>query len=580
MCRSDLDAVDTTQSVDHFGTMSARWFVLLVLAQILLIGCDDPAVVLRPDSGMEMDGPAPTYYADVAPLIQRECLACHIEGGIGPFLLTGYDEVVTEADSVVEAVMTGYMPPWLPDPACREFDHQRGLTADERAIFQRWFDGGMRQGDIADLPPAPPAPPAFEATDIARMAEPYLPDATAPDDYRCFLLDYEFENDVFITGRSVVPGAQGIVHHVLSYAISPEQADTLAALDAADEGPGYECFSGPIPNEGGDNAGTLGLTGLGGWVPGQLPFVEREGRAIFVPAGSRIVMQMHYNLLAADPTPDSTELHLQLTTTEPEFLTRRVPLAILDLNIPAGMPSASHTAVFRNYTGNAMNITTFSPHMHMLGRTQTTQMVPRFGEDGPTSCMIDVPEWDFNWQQNYRVRAEEPINLEVGAGLEVTCVYDNSPSHQPVVNGEQIEPRDVSWGEGSLDEMCINFVQHEVPWNGPPSTGCDAANACLDSCATNDTQCMLGCQDVAGTCRVCMLRATLSCAQSACFASYIPAGTCMQSCITSYVMIGGSYELCMQTECPDEWPAVRDCVSGIVDAGTCDTELTACGITR
>ncbi|HHH29153.1 MAG TPA: hypothetical protein ENK57_12520 [Polyangiaceae bacterium] len=515
----------------------------------------------------------------MAPLIQRECLTCHIEGGIGPFLLDDYDAVSDAADLVVDAVMVGYMPPWMPDRECREFAHQRGLSVAEREVIRRWRDGGLLRGDPADSPDPPEPPPALETTDIARMVEPYTPSAERPDDYRCFLMDLEFPTQKFMTGRSVVPGANSLVHHVLSYAITPAQVAAVEAADAADPGPGYTCFGGPIPEDE-NNTASLGLIGLGGWVPGALPFLERDGRAVWIPAGSRIVMQVHYNLLSNDPEPDSTEMHLQLTDEEPDFLATSFPTAILELDIPAGAPSAMHRQVFRNYTNAPMNLTAFTPHMHMLGRTIGLQMVPPIGEAGEPTCLVDVPDWNFNWQQSYAVREDDPIELAPGAGLELTCVYDNSASHQPVVNGEQLEPRDVTWGEGSLDEMCLLYVQHEVPWTGPIRGGCEVANDCLDSCATNDTECLFACENVGGGCRACVLRSTLGCARDACLSTYVPAATCLPSCINSYALLGGTFDRCMQAECPTAWAAVQSCVAGIVDAGTCDEQLTGCGLTR
>jgi hypothetical protein len=42
--------------------------------------------------------------------------------------------------------------------------------------------------------------------------------------------------------------------------------------------------------------------------------------------------------------------------------------------------------------------------------------------------------------------------------LTVRCEYDNSPANQSLLNGQRIQPRDVTWGEGSLAEMCLNYV--------------------------------------------------------------------------------------------------------------------------
>ena len=72
---------------------------------------------------------------------------------------------------------------------------------------------------------------------------------------------------------------------------------------------------------------------------------------------------------------------------------------------------------------------------------------------------------------------------------------------------------------------------------------------------------------------------SLGCGRSSCLAELAPNVSCLQTCLTSYVLIGGSFERCMATECGATWPAARDCIAGVVDAGTCDSDLEACGIT-
>lgn len=557
--------------------MSIHKILVAALAVCVLGGCDDDGPDPDVDAGDEQT--APTYYADVLPLVQRECLSCHVEGGIAPFALDTYELVSETAVSVVGAIEAGYMPPWLPDDQCREYEHARGLSAEERDVFALWLAADMPEGDPADAPPPPEGPPVFEETDVARMAEPYTPDASRPDDYRCFVLDQDFTEDSFITGSEVVPGAAALVHHVLVYAVRADQVPTIEAADTMDDGPGYTCFGGPFVQEGSDETGNLGLINLGAWVPGMVPRVARDGRGIYVPAGSRIVMQVHYNLLAGDPEPDSTEFHVAVTTDPPEFHTTTFPTAILDLDIGAGEPSARHRATFRSYRSDPLRLIGVTPHMHLLGTSIGMNMVPPTAETGDNDCLIQVPEWDFNWQQGYRFMADDEVMLQPGAGLELQCIYDNSETNQPVINGERLAPRDVEWGEGTLDEMCLLYVQYEEPWTGPPQQGCDALPDCLAGCSDGDTQCLLSCEGLGGACRVCALEGTLGCAQSECLTSLAPAAGCIQECILSYAMLGGSFDRCMATECPDTWPAARDCVSGVVDAGTCTAQLNGCGVT-
>ncbi|MBX3273274.1 MAG: hypothetical protein KF729_23630 [Sandaracinaceae bacterium] len=563
--------------------MKQYHLVLLAFPSIALSACDgggggDP---LRPDGGSTPE-PTVTYHRDVAPLVARECLSCHVEGGIGPFALDTYARLVEQSEFVLPAVMAGYMPPWMPDPDCRVFEHQRQLSAAERQVFEQWVAEDMPEGDPATAPPPPPAPPAFTATHVARMTQEYLPDARVPDDYRCFLLDHTFERDSFLVGRNVVPGAGALVHHVLVYGVPPEMVATIEGADAAEDGPGYTCFGGPVPTAMETRGGALGLVGMGGWVPGALPVVEREGRGVYIPAGSRIVMQVHYNLLGNEPAADRTEYHMRITEDAPAQLATTFPTVILDLNIAAGRAENPHRAVFRNYRSDALNLTGLMPHMHLLGRQISLHRVPAAGAAEDHECLIDVPRWSFGWQESYAVRRDDAMTIAPGEGLELFCNYDNSPTNQPVINGTRVEPRDVTWGEGTLDEMCLLYVQHETPWTGtPPARGCDAAADCLAGCTSGDAECLLSCEGLAGGCRICVMESTLGCARDTCLAAYAPAAACFQTCLLSFAVVGGSFDRCMAAECPEgTWPRARDCVERVVEAGTCDARLTACGISR
>jgi hypothetical protein len=90
--------------------------------------------------------------------------------------------------------------------------------------------------------------------------------------------------------------------------------------------------------------------------------------------------------------------------------------------------------------------------MHTLG----TRLSATLAGTGGEQCMIDVPDWNFEWQLDYAY--VEPATYDRADELTVRCEYDNSPENQPLLDGQPITPRDVTWGEGSLDEMCLNYV--------------------------------------------------------------------------------------------------------------------------
>jgi hypothetical protein len=62
---------------------------------------------------------------------------------------------------------------------------------------------------------------------------------------------------------------------------------------------------------------------------------------------------------------------------------------------------------------------------------------------------VNIPRWDFHWQQLYFF--QQPIQVSAQNTLKLTCTWDNFTS------------RTVTWGEGTEDEMCLNYFYVTVP---------------------------------------------------------------------------------------------------------------------
>src|SRR5215831_1012881 len=100
-------------------------------------------------------GAAPTFSHDVAPILYRECAACHRPSGVAPFALLTYQDASKRAQLIATVTAKRYMPPWLPDAP--RFAHERKLSDAEIQILSRWAAGGAPQGNPAEAP----APPHF-----------------------------------------------------------------------------------------------------------------------------------------------------------------------------------------------------------------------------------------------------------------------------------------------------------------------------------------------------------------------------------------------------------------------------------
>jgi hypothetical protein len=100
-------------------------------------------------------GPRITFDRDLAPLVFRVCAPCHHPGESAPFSLLTYGDVKSHARQIAYTVQKRIMPPWLPGPSDYAFVGDDRLTEAEIALFKKWLDDGLVEGDAKDLPPAP-----------------------------------------------------------------------------------------------------------------------------------------------------------------------------------------------------------------------------------------------------------------------------------------------------------------------------------------------------------------------------------------------------------------------------------------
>jgi hypothetical protein len=92
--------------------------------------------------------------------------------------------------------------------------------------------------------------------------------------------------------------------------------------------------------------------------------------------------------------------------------------------------------------------------MHLLGRSMSLTATP----PGKTpQKLVNVPDWDFNWQTTYTLK--EPVKLPIWSRIDLEARYDNS-ANNPL--NPSTPPKTVTWGEQTTDEMCIGFVHFTV----------------------------------------------------------------------------------------------------------------------
>lgn len=406
-----------------------------------------------------------TYHADVRPIIEKRCAGCHEEGGIAPFPLGSYDQVVPVAAAAAFAVDSGAMPPWPPTVGYTRLDSPRVLAPEEKNILLSWLRGDLREGDPADyrVPEGvtEAEPPDFDLE--LRLPQAYTP-TLRPDDHRCFAIEWPLDEFSYVTDVDVVPDQQAEVHHVIVSIAEPEDAPLYYAAGGEDGRPGWHCLGAgsvpgaPLPRQ------------IGGWVPGAGRELAPAGTGVGVRPGSVLVVQMHYNTLVAEPAPDQSTV-LLATAGRVE----RPSSVFLALNpswlqpggmpIPAGDPDVHHEVTFparalARIFGEAVELGIADSwvlhrallHMHTLGKSGRITLLR---EDGTEQVLLDIRHWDFNWQGTYLFEREQLI--QPGDQIRLECNWDNSQENQPFVDGAQRQARYVEWGDGTNDEMCVMF---------------------------------------------------------------------------------------------------------------------------
>ena len=528
------------------------------------------------DAGPNADAAIPlTYRARIAPMLEQRCNGCHHEGGSAPFALTTYAAVSDIARTLEASMRERRMPPWLPDSDCHALEGSRRMPRAEIETFAEWVAAGKPEGtgEVVRAGSSGTSAPFVPTVTAAIPAQYISPEID--DDYRCFVLPPEFPSTVYATGLDVKPGSAR-VHHALVYALSGEALAKAQAKDGTDGKPGYTCFSGVVPGVDPTQARNVSSALpplLGGWVPGSVPQVRPEGVGQRIPRGSRLVVQMHYSAIGGRPAPDSTEIQLRTTATPPAYLVDVKPVVNLDIPTPAGEVK-THTIQFTYYNTKPKNIFGLTPHMHLLGTSIRSDLVSASGEE---SCVVNLPHWDFHWQQAYSTPENDPIVVRNGDAIRLTCTYDNTAANQPTIDGVKGPPADVKWGEGTRDEMCLLYTASVAPFTPEHEKTCDAARACA-STKPYSTETLFGCESQEAECTLCEVSALVACTAQACGAKLLPMQACLRSCAVSAALMGSNMGMCLKARCGAEYEAAKPCVDAQWGSASCTTELAKCGL--
>ena len=459
-----------------------------------------PTTTTEPREPVIYDG---DFSVSVAPILAEKCASCHAPGGPG----TAHWELASVADAadnhraLAEVIETGFMPPWPAGGDSPAFLDDRSLADDQLQAVLDWSAAGGPVDLDAEAPIAPVSGVIGLADpDLSLVpAEPYTGSLSTTDDYRCQIYDPQLPDGGWITAYEFLPDQSEVVHHAIGYLIPAELRDRAEERDGADGKPGWSCY---------------GSSGLGddeiflGWAPGQDPTEMPDGSGLWVEPGTFIVVQIHYHYHGHSHSDDETGVPADLSGLaielgEPEAGSPLDRIEVATLLAPAEIPcrddedgplcdrdaaiaaarakygdegvladsilglcradvedfaqmtdgeawsSCDVPALFVGAVGEVVSVL---GHQHEIGSWFRMTLNPDTPDE---QVLLDIPDWDFDWQYNYR--PAESIVIEPDDVIRVECGWDRSR------RDPRLEPAYVLWADGTDDEMCFATITTRRP---------------------------------------------------------------------------------------------------------------------
>jgi peroxiredoxin/mono/diheme cytochrome c family protein len=370
-----------------------------------------------------------TFAKQVSRILQKNCQECHRPGQIGPFSLLTYKDAAAWSDNIREVVTDGRMPPWHADPHFGKFSNDRRMSKEDKDTLLAWLDGGMAKGDAKDLP----APRQFtegwtigKPDVVFKLPEAFDVPAETPKGgvpYQFFEVPTNFTEDKWIARAEAKPDATSVVHHIVVFVVPKDEEFREKGRNSV----------------------------LCGTAPGDMPVILQPGYAKKIPAGAKLVFQMHYTP-NGKAVSDQSCVGLIFAKEPPKHRVLDIPIASRDFNrrqikIPAGAENFKIESEFTfPMEGHVMS---FMPHMHLRGKDFFIEAVY---PDGKKETLLSVPRYNFGWQSVYRL--ETPLAVPKDTKIHCIAHFDNSAK-----NPNNPDPKqDVTWGDQTWEEMMIGWM--------------------------------------------------------------------------------------------------------------------------
>jgi peroxiredoxin len=388
------------------------------------------------------EGPI-TYFRDVAPLIQNNCLVCHRDGEVGPFELASYEDVYYAATRIAEVVVERRMPPWHGqlNPKFGKLHNDKRLTDREIRTIVGWVKGGAKKGDPNDAPDPIHFPPRDQwkigkPDFVYKMPKPFAVPKTGTLDYQFFRVKMNLKEDRWFNAVEVRPGNAEVVHHVAMHVVKSGNRE-YSGFTGMSELYGFSTDSAHLIND---------------YVPGDTynAKIYPAHQAVRIPKGSDLIYELHYTPNNREATTDQSMVAFRWADKPPkeEILTKVFRKPIGRFRIPPHHPHYRMEDAY--YFRQDVYLDAIRPHFHYRGKSFRVEVIERDEDTDKIikrETVIAVPVFDPDWQRTYEL--ETPLLVKAGTEILATGIFDNSS-----LNPSNPDPsQTVLWGQQTADEM-------------------------------------------------------------------------------------------------------------------------------
>lgn len=383
----------------------------------------------------------PTFSREIAPVVFENCTPCHRPGGMGPFHFLTYQDVRKHAQQIAEVTQSHFMPPWPPARNGASFLGERKLSESQISLIQKWIAMDAPEGDPAKCPSAPQFNDTWQLGKpdlIVTMPEAFSIPADGNDIYRNFVLRVPNMAPQFVRAVEILPDNPKVIHHAF---ILLDRSGEARRMDDRDPGPGFGGMS-PGPNS------SVPPGYFAAWHPGSVPRPAASGIAWTLEPGTDIVLQAH---LRPSGKPEKLRASVGLYFTEKR--PTKFPFCLLLRSTQIDIPAGENQYTIESAYQLPVDVFVLSslPHAHYLARdVRGWADLP----DGTSREILHIPNWDFNWQNDYEFR--EPLFLPKGSWLRMRFSFDNSAEN---IRNPNTPPKRVRYGLESSDEMGELWMQ-------------------------------------------------------------------------------------------------------------------------